>query len=134
LIFAPFDKADRSGHAFGARVLVEGADLPLTEQSATGLALVFHELATNAVKSGSLSLPNGSVRLTLSINDDHLAATWIEVGGPRLSGPPDQEGFGSLLMRRVVSSQFGGELRHDWHAEGVTVHLSVPLERLGPPQ
>jgi two-component sensor histidine kinase len=131
MIFAPFDK---SGQSLGARVVVEGADLPLTEQSATGLALVFHELATNAVKSGSLSLPNGSVRLTLAVNDDHLAATWIEVGGPRLSGPPNQEGFGSLLMRQVIASQFGGELRHDWHPSGVTVHLSVPLGRLGPPQ
>jgi two-component sensor histidine kinase len=127
MIFAPFDK---SGHAFGARVLIEGPDLPLTEQSATGLALVFHELATNAVKSGSLSLPNGSVRLTLAVNDDHLAATWIEVGGPRLNGPPDQEGFGSLLMRQVIANQFGGELKHEWRGDGVTVHVSVPLERL----
>ncbi len=131
MIFAPFDK---SGAALGTRVIVEGADLPLTEQSATGLALVFHELATNAVKSGSLSLPDGSVRLTLAVEDDHLAATWIEVGGPRLSGPPHQEGFGSLLMRQVIASQFGGELRHDWHPDGVTIHLSVPLNRLGQPQ
>jgi PAS domain S-box-containing protein len=127
MIFAPFDKSDQS---CGARVLVEGADLPLTEQSATGLALVFHELMTNAAKSGSLSLPNGSVRLRLAVNNDHLAATWKEVGGPKFSGPPNQEGFGSLLMRQVIANQFGGELRHDWHPDGVTVHLSVPLNRL----
>jgi PAS domain S-box-containing protein len=127
MIFAPFDK---SGDALGARVMIEGPDLQLSEQSATGLALVFHELATNAVKSGSLSLPNGSVRLTLAVKNDHLAATWTEVGGPRLSGPPDQEGFGSLLVRQVIASQFGGELRHDWQPGGVTVYLSVPLNRL----
>jgi two-component system, chemotaxis family, CheB/CheR fusion protein len=56
--------------------------------------------------------------------------TWKERGGPSLDGPPDAEGFGSMLARRIVIDQFGGRMSHDWERDGLVVHLSVPIERL----
>jgi hypothetical protein len=53
-----------------------------------------------------------------------------ERGGPPINGPPKREGFGSLLTRLAVSGQLGGKLSHEWNQEGLTVHLSAPLDRL----
>ena len=51
-------------------------------------------------------------------------------GGPPLKEAPQHEGFGSLLTRRIVNGQLGGQLLYDWKPEGLVVRLSVPLERL----
>jgi PAS domain S-box-containing protein len=127
-IFAPFLESEVSKKA--ERLTIEGPDIPIAEKSVTGLALLIHELATNAVKCGSLSAPNGSVRLDLSVADGQLVATWVETGGPLLNGMPQHQGFGSVLAHRIVTGQFGGQLLHDWKPEGLVVRLAVPLERL----
>jgi two-component sensor histidine kinase len=127
-IFAPYLESDGSHEA--ERLIVQGSDLPIGEQSVTGLALLIHELATNAIKCGSLSSPTGCVRLDLAILDDQLVATWIEAGGPLLNGTPRHEGFGSILARRIVTGQFGGHLLYDWKSEGLVVRLYLPLERI----
>jgi PAS domain S-box-containing protein len=124
-IFAPFLEAEVS-----ERLTIEGPDLPIAEKSVTGLALLIHELATNAVKCGCLSSTSGSVRLELSVSDGQLAARWIEAGGPVLNGAPQHQGFGSVLARRIVTGQFGGQLLYDWKPEGLVVSVSVPVERL----
>jgi PAS domain S-box-containing protein len=127
-IFAPFLESELSKKA--ERLTIEGPDIPITENSVTGLALLIHELATNAVKCGCLSSTSGSVRLELSVDDGQFAARWVEAGGPLLNGAPQHEGFGSVLARRIVTGQFGGQLLYDWKPEGLVVSLSVPVERL----
>jgi two-component system CheB/CheR fusion protein len=127
-VLSPFLESEVSKHA--RRLTIEGPDLPIAEQSVTGLALLLHELATNAVKCGSLSSPKGSIRLNLSLAEGQLVAIWAEAGGPLLNGLPQQEGFGSTLARRIVTGQFGGQLLYDWKPEGLVVRLSVPIERL----
>jgi PAS domain S-box-containing protein len=127
-IFAPFLETQPSKGA--ERLIISGPDIPIAEKSVTGLALVIHELATNAVKCGCLSSPSGSVRLELSLTEGQLAAKWVEEGGPAINGAPNHEGFGSVLARRIVSGQFGGQLLYDWKPEGLVVSLSVPVERL----
>ena len=127
-IFEPFRESELSKKA--ERLTIEGPDVPIAEKSITGLALLIHELATNAVKCGCLSSTSGSVRLELSVNDGQFAARWVEAGGPLLSGTPQHKGFGSVLARRIVTSQFGGQLLYDWKPEGLVVSLSVPVERL----
>jgi two-component sensor histidine kinase len=127
-IFAPFRESEVSINA--ERLTIVGPDIPIAEKSATGLALLIHELATNAVKCGCLSSTSGSVRLELSVNDGQFAARWVEAGGPLLNGTPQHEGFGSVLARRIVTGQFGGQLLYDWKPEGLVVSLSVPVERL----
>jgi PAS domain S-box-containing protein len=127
-IFAPFLGSHPSKGA--ERLTIEGPDIPIPEKSITGLALLIHELTTNAVKCGCLSSPSGSVRLELSVNDGQFATRWVEAGGPLLNGAPQHEGFGSVLARRIVTGQFGGQLLYDWKPEGLVVSLSIPVERL----
>jgi PAS domain S-box-containing protein len=124
-IFAPFLESE-----VAERLHIEGPDIPIAEKSVTGLALLIHELATNAVKCGCLSSTRGSVHLELSVNDGQLAARWVEAGGPVINGAPQHQGFGSMLARRIVTGQFGGQLLYDWKPEGLVVSLSIPVERL----
>ena len=114
----------------GERVSVSGPDVPIGGSAVTSLALLLHEFATNAVKYGALAFASGGIRLEWSVEADQLAMTWTEHGGPAVDGQPQCEGFGSLLARRIVGGQFGGRLVHDWKREGLTVHLSVPIEQL----
>lgn len=77
----------------------------LGPQQVLGLALVLHELATNATKYGALSVPEGTVALEWTLEDSGLVRlTWREAGGPLLSGPPQHEGFGSFLIDRAFDS------------------------------
>jgi PAS domain S-box-containing protein len=112
------------------RVSISGPDVPIAGSAVTSLALLLHEFATNAAKYGALASPSGCVHLDWSADEHVLALTWKEHGGPAVDGPPQGEGFGSLLARRIVSSQFGGRLSRDWKPEGLTLHLSVPIEQL----
>jgi two-component sensor histidine kinase len=108
------------------RLIVEGPDLPLAQNSITGLALLLHELATNAVKCGSLSTGSGRVRIELSAVDGEFSMTWTEEGGPEVSGPPEHAGFGSSLAHRIVTGQFGGKISFDWKREGLVVRVTAP--------
>ena len=89
-----------------------------------------HELATNAGKYGALSSPGGYIHIDWSVKNDELLLTWKEHGGPCLDGPAEHEGFGSSLVRRLVTGQFGGQLSYDWKAKGLIIRLSMPVERL----
>jgi len=126
-VLAPY--LDSDGSTEGKRLIVNGPDVPLAEKSTTGLALVLHELATNAVKSGPLSTARGLIRVESSVTDGQFLMTWKEQSGPRLNGPPDHEGFGSLLARSIVTGQFEGQLSHDWKPTGLVVRLSAPMDR-----
>jgi PAS domain S-box-containing protein len=127
-IVAPYagfgERTDRSC------VVVEGEDVAIGGSPVTGLALVLHEFTTNAAKYGALSCPKGSVRLTCAQADGNLLLTWMEKGGPRVVGPPQKEGFGSVLARRTVGGQFGGDLCYDWAPGGLLIHVRLPLGRL----
>ena len=118
-IFAPYLNTDRQ------RLSVNGPRLQVQQQSVTALALVFYELATNAVKYGSLSSPKGTVQIELALANAKLDFVWKERGGPKLRETPSHDGFGSSLVRRIVD-QFGGEIVYDWHVEGLVVRLLVP--------
>jgi PAS domain S-box-containing protein len=126
-IFAPYVKR-RSNHQ-QSMVLV-GPDVSIGANAITNVALVLHEMATNAAKYGALSAPGGTVHIDCSLANDELSLTWKERGGPALDGPPDAEGFGSMLARRIVIDHFGGRISNDWERDGLVVHLSVPVERL----
>ncbi len=124
-ITAPF--ADGDG-----RIVLSGPDVPTGGRSATSLALLLHELATNAAKHGALSSPAGRVDISWRIGEGALHLTWRERGGPPLDGEPRAEAFGSELVRGTVKSQLGGEISREWKADGLIVHLAVPLGRLIP--
>lgn len=113
-----------------ARLAIKGPNVPLGGQAVTSLALVLHELATNATKYGALSSSKGHIAISWSIGEGALSLIWEERGGPAVAGPPLGQGFGSLLARRSIEGQLGGVLAYDWKAEGLIVRLSTPMERL----
>jgi two-component sensor histidine kinase len=103
--------------------------LPVGRAAVTNMALVLHELATNAAKYGALSTPDGGIEIDCAVNG-MLQLTWKEYGGPPLTGPPNSEGFGGALVRQIVTSQFGGQFSEDWLGGGLTLRLSIPAEKL----
>jgi PAS domain S-box-containing protein len=121
-ILAPW--ANR-GHA-----AINGPEVPVSGKAAEALALLLHEMATNASKYGALSAETGYVEVSWCMSENELNLTWRERGGPPLSGKPEKEGFGSLLARLTITDRLGGKISHEWDREGLTVKLSAPLERL----
>jgi PAS domain S-box-containing protein len=110
-------------------LVIRGEDIPIRGQAITSFALMLHELATNAAKYGALSSPEGRVEIDCSLDNEAVVIDWRERGGPRLDGPPLGEGFGGLLIRRVVTGQLAGQVSYEWRPEGLAVRLLVPLER-----
>lgn len=108
-----------------ARIVMHGPDVAVGGDAVTSMAMVLHELATNAAKYGALSKPGGQLQVTWTMKKKRLELSWTERGGPPIKGPPEREGFGSLLARRSVSGQLDGDLTYDWIPEGLSVHLSA---------
>ncbi len=92
------------------RLKIDGEDFRLDDRGATPIALLIHELATNATKYGALSVENGTVVLTISRDNDVAQIEWLERGGPILTGEPDHEGFGTKLAELSIVNQLGGTL------------------------
>ena len=124
-LFLPY--TDSAGHP---RVLIEGEDTVFDDQAATSVALLFHELATNAAKYGSLSKPEGRVILTTRAEGERFILCWIEVGGPPIERSPERAGFGSSLATLSVEGQLGGRLERSWRPEGLVVEANIPATAL----
>jgi PAS domain S-box-containing protein len=113
------------------RVILRGDDVEIGERSATALALVLHEQATNAVKYGALSRDSGQILVETCCAEGEFRLTWTERGGPRLSGAtPERQGFGAVMASRSISGQLGGQIERNWHPEGLRVVLTVPTANL----
>jgi two-component sensor histidine kinase len=126
-IFAPYLSGSVGPHS----VTVNGCDLPVAGSAVTNLALLLHELATNAAKYGALSTANGAIQIDCTTQNDALVITWKEQGGPPIETAPEGEGFGGVLARQLVSTHFGGQMTRDWLRDGLVARLSVPVDRLG---
>jgi PAS domain S-box-containing protein len=112
------------------RLSVDGPSVPLGARAVTSFALILHELATNAAKYGALSVEEGRLDVTWTCAEKVLLLRWVESGGPPLNGPPKSEGFGTTLSNHSVRGQFGGVLSHKWDLKGLSVELTIPMERL----
>src|SRR4051812_5353253 len=112
---------------YEGRVAVEGSEVMLPPNVALSLALVLHELATNALKYGALSAPGGRVRVRWSRQGGKLRLAWREEGGPAVV-PPTRRGFGSMLIERSVAHNLGGTARLDFRPEGLAYEVELPLE------
>ena len=116
-------------------VSLSGPALALSPNASSSLALVLHEMATNAAKYGALSAPEGKLALDWQIEradtaEARLHLIWSETGGPTITAKPDHKGFGSTLIDMTVRGQMGGTLDADWKAAGVRYELSLPVGRL----
>ena len=118
-LFAPYQR-----EAGGVRVA--GDDVSVDDRSATPLALMFHELATNATKYGALSADAGLVDVTIASDAQRVTIDWREQGGPAVM-PAGEAGFGSQLMELSAVRQLGGTVTRDWDAAGLHVRLEAPL-------
>ncbi len=110
----------------GERIQIAGDDVTVDDRAATPLALIFHELATNASKYGALSTADGTVKLTIIAEASDIVLHWCERGGPPLSGAPLGVGFGSQLIEMSASRQLGGSVAREWSAAGLEVTARVP--------
>lgn len=107
---------------------VEGPDFPVGQNATNSLALVFHELATNAAKYGSLSRQDGSVAVQWSADDSNVELLWKEAGGP-VTTPPTASGFGTRLVATTIE-RIGGRIDYDWQPNGLLARVSLPLQAL----
>jgi len=107
-----------------------GPRLRLQPRATLALGLAVHELATNAVKYGSLAAENGRVRLTWAVEGDGADARfvmdWIERGGPEIAAPA-RTGFGSRLIQSALGAELRGTARMQFAAEGLTCRVEAPL-------
>ena len=127
-ILSPY--VEVSSDSSDARLILDGPAVPLGARTVTTFALILHELATNAAKYGALSVEEGSLRVTWQCVNNVLILKWEESGGPALRGPPQSEGFGTVISNHCVRGQFGGIVSREWDLKGLSVELSVPMERL----
>jgi two-component sensor histidine kinase len=109
------------------RITAEGENTALSAAAAQGMALALHELATNAVKYGALSTPDGEVRLSWSCEDGVLKLSWAERGGPQVKKPA-RSGTGLKVLRRAFEGGAGGRTDLDWEKTGLTCRFEMPLK------
>jgi two-component sensor histidine kinase len=113
------------------RFVLTGAPVRLRAQAVQPLSIVFHELATNAVKHGALAAPEGRVAVSWQVDEDAgmLTIRWIESGGSA-PGMPSRRGVGSRVVEATISGQLGGSLDRRWPDDGLVCEIRVPLSRV----
>ena len=127
-----------------ARLITEGPDIILTPVAAQNLGMAMHELSTNAVKYGALSVDGGEVHIRWSLSknmlgQDRLKLNWVERGGPRVE-EPTRRGFGRFVIEAIAARALGGSVDLRFDPEGVSCLIegsadsSVLSERPLPPK
>jgi PAS domain S-box-containing protein len=115
---APYSEVDER------RVRIDGPQVLLEPNAAQAIAVTLHELATNAAKYGSLSVPDGRISLTwLDEADGQLILRWSEIGGPAVR-IPTHRGFGTQIVERMID-QLKGKARFDWRTGGLVCEIAI---------
>ena len=117
-------------HAAGSNVRIEGPEVVLRAEAGQALAMVVHELATNAAKYGALSAQRGRVsvrwkRIGENGSRGTLAFDWFETGGPAVAASP-RVGFGTSVIRDLVPYELGGTVELELAPEGVRCRVEIP--------
>jgi two-component sensor histidine kinase len=117
-------------YAVTGNTQIDGPDVVLTPEAAQVLAMVIHELATNAAKFGAISVESGRVAVRWSfVANGHaerpLCIEWEESGGPRVL-PPTRSGLGTSVVRELIPYELGGNVEHVYRSEGVHCKLEIP--------
>ena len=120
-VLSPYQADDTS------RVLFDGPDVELSASTAAAIGLFVNELATNALKHGSLSMPAGFVVVEWSFSEGGLGLWWREMGGPAVIAPcaPNE---GSKLLRAIIEGQLRGKMTQQLMPAGLCLSTIVPLE------
>jgi two-component sensor histidine kinase len=113
-------------HNGETRVHIDGPTLVLEPSVAQAVAVGLHELTTNAVKYGALSVPKGRIRVEWSLEGDgRVLLHWSETGGPQVK-PPTRRGFGTRMLDSLIRMQLRGDVRFDWRSEGLACEIILP--------
>jgi two-component sensor histidine kinase len=125
---APYTRMPNSGS-----VSLDGTPVPLVPAAVQPIAMILHELATNAARYGALSVPGGAVTLAWRVSrgggDDRLHMRWVETDGAPVPGTPTRQGFGTRLIDASVRGQLGGTVTRRWESAGLVCEISIPLAR-----
>jgi PAS domain S-box-containing protein len=124
--------AEREFAAYRAagQITLRGEPLALAAIAVQPLAMVLHELATNAARHGALSAPEGRVTLSWHRDGPLLRLAWVETGGPPADLPPLHQGLGTRMIDSTVRGQLGGLLERRWRREGLVCEIALPLARV----
>ena len=124
---APFESTRRP------QILRSGPPVWVSAPRALALSMALHELATNAVKYGALSQPEGQVRIRWRrTRANELVLEWVEQGGPQVE-PPTRSGFGTRLLERSLARELDGAVEFRFAPEGVSCEIRFPIAE-APPQ
>ena len=126
VLVAPYDDLG----AFSGRIRVAVPRMGVGERTATALAMVLHELATNSAKHGALSRETGALDITGTNYEDTLRLVWAETGGPAIADAPMLSGFGSKMVHMNLTGQLGGSINYDWQPTGLVATLEMRIEAL----
>ncbi|KHK90789.1 histidine kinase [Novosphingobium malaysiense] len=118
----------------GQNVRVEGDEIALAPAAAQAFSMALHELCTNALKYGALSVPDGELDVTWKRiegddADGALRFVWTERNGPLVT-EPDRKGFGSTVIERILGAQLAAETNIEFAPEGLVVTCLIPVKRL----
>jgi PAS domain S-box-containing protein len=126
-IVAPLIGADQTRAA--ERFSVNGPDVELDSSQVQNLALAFHELTTNSLKYGALSVETGRVDVRWYFAETAggpvVRLAWSESGGPQVT-PPERKGFGRMMMETLVPHSLGGNAELDFAPGGLVWRLDMP--------
>lgn len=125
VLLAPYDDLG----AFSGRVRVSVPRMGVGEGAANAIAMVVHELATNSLKYGALSVPTGLLDVSSDSQGDEVVITWTERGGPATHAPWET-GYGANLVERILSGQLRGSIERDWTTGGLIAKLRIGAEAL----
>ncbi len=119
-VLSPYHDPDKP------RILAEGPDLEVSSTVAVALGLLANELATNALKHGSLSVESGQILIQWTCCDGEIGLWWRETSGPQVDcrASPNQ---GSMLLRKIVESQLRGKMEHRLTRSGLRFSLLFPV-------
>lgn len=113
----------------GGRIRGSVPRMGVGEDAANTLALVLHELATNSLKYGAMSATGGLLDVACASEED-MVLVWTERGGPPVTGPIGEPGYGSKLVSRVIADKLGGSIHRDWSEDGAVVTIRLDKARL----
>ena len=124
-------EAELSPYVAGGRATLAGPEVRLAPEAVQPLAMILHELVTNAAKHGALSAPGGRVEVGwATLPEGGLRLTWTESGGPPVQrGALPRRGFGSRLIA-ATAPQLGGAVSFDWQPAGLRCRLSIAADRV----
>ena len=132
---AELARRELAPYTTGSNTEIDGPEVTLSAEAGQTMAMVLHELVTNAAKYGALSVQSGrvSIRWRLHRNGgatDRLVFTWRETAGP-LVIPPSKSGYGMHVVRELIPYELGGTIDHVLAPEGARCQMEIPLAQLG---